>query len=167
MIDRVPETARAILDKRAKLLARPAASNNVSEAGVLDLLNFQVGSEVLTIPLSAIAAIARTTGIAPLPRAVSPVYGVTAWRGRPLTVLALAAGRPAITPETRLLVLGTSVRAGLAIVVDAVHDVARTTHAALAPAGPGPRLRYALGITTDGLLVVDGDALLHLETLRP
>jgi chemotaxis signal transduction protein len=93
------------------------------------------------------------------------VYGVTGWRGRPLTVLSLGAARPIVTAETRLVVLGSGARAALAVVVDAVDDVARVERATLSPVGPGPRHRYALGVTPEGLLVVNADVLLHPETL--
>ena len=87
-----------------------------------------------------------------------------AWRGRPLTVLSLTSARLTNTGETRLLILGTGTRVALAVVVDAVHDVGRTSQAGLAPAGAGPRHHHALGISSDGLLVISGDALLHPET---
>ncbi len=159
------EAARAILEARARLLARPANDANGTVDEAIDLLVVQVGDEQLALGVASIVAIARVSSIAPLPRAVAPVHGVTAWRGRPLTVLALAPGRPVITTDTRLVVLGSGARAALAIVVDAVHDVARTPRRALSPAGPGPRQRHALGMTTDGLLVLDGEILLHPERL--
>jgi chemotaxis signal transduction protein len=165
MIDRIVETTDEILQRRARLLARPIAASDDTRTTGLDLLHFQVGTERLAISLATVVAIARTSGVAPLPRAVSPVYGVTAWRGRPITVLSLLPGRPRITPDSRLIVLGIAARASLAILVDAVDDIARTEQSALAPAGPGPRSRYALGITIEGLLVVDGEALLHPEQL--
>jgi chemotaxis signal transduction protein len=162
---RTPEAARALLASRARLLARPAAAPDDSEAQQLDLLLVQVGVDRLAIPMLNVVAIARTGSVAPLPRAVLPVYGVTAWRGRPLTVLSLAGTRPVWTPDTRLVVLGTGARAALAVLVDAVDDVTRVGGAELSPAGPGPRHAYALGITTDGVLVVSGDALLQPETI--
>jgi chemotaxis signal transduction protein len=162
---RSPETARAILDQRARLLARPVHDVGSAERDALDLLVCEVAAEPLAIPLGSIVAIARVAGIARLPRAVAPVYGVTAWRGRPLTVLSLGTGRIAVTDQTRLVVLGTGARAALAIAVDAVDDVRRIAHADLSPAGPGPRQRHALGVTPDGLLVVSGDTLLYADTL--
>lgn len=162
---RSTEARRAILDARARQLARPIAAEDDAGDDVLDLLIFQVGEEQLAMPLSVIVAVARPGSIAPLPRAVPPVYGVTAWRGRPLTVLSLTSAPPANTGETRLLILGTGTRVAFAVVVDAVHDVGRTSQAGLTPAGAGPRHRYALGISSDGLLVISGDALLHPETL--
>jgi chemotaxis signal transduction protein len=163
--NRSPEESRALLESRARRLARPTETGEGTPEDTFDLLVVQVGDEQLAVPVSSIVAIARAGSIAPLPRAVAPVYGVTAWRGRPLTVLSLGAARPAVTGETRLVVLGNGSRAALAIVVDAVHDVARVARADLSAADTGPRHRYALGVTTDGLLVVDSDALLHPETL--
>lgn len=162
---RSPAAARALLEARARQLARTAITSDNQDADAIDLLLVQVGDERLAIPLETIVAIARAVRVVPLPRAVAPVYGVTAWRGRPLTVLSLAGQRVVLTPETRLVVLGTGARAALAVVVDSVHDIARAPRATLSAAGPGPRLRYALGVTPDGMLVVNGDALLHPETL--
>ena len=158
---RTVEQSRALLESRARRLARPARAPYTDAGATIELLLVQVEEEQLVIPLSSIVAIARAGSIAPLPRAVRPVYGVTAWRGRPLTVLTLGAGRPAHTDETRLVVLGAGARAALGIVVDAVHDVARTTSAELTPPGLGPRHAYSLGITPEGLLVVSGEKLLH------
>lgn len=162
---RSPEAARALLEARARRLARPTDADEGAPQDMLDLLVVQVGEERLAVPVASIVAIARTGSIAPLPRAVAPVYGVTAWRGRPLTVLSLGVGRPIVTAETRLVVLGSGARAALTVVVDAVDDVARVERAALSPVGPGPRHRYALGVTPEGLLVVNADVLLHPETL--
>ena len=163
---RSPAAARAILDARARVLARPIATSSDGNADIVELLYFQVGEEQMALPLANIVAIAPAITIAPLPRAVPPVYGVCAWRGRPLTVLSLATTPPVITGESRLVVLGSGARAALAVVVDTVHDVGRTNGVELAPAGPGPRHAYALGIGADGLLVLSADALLNPEALH-
>jgi chemotaxis signal transduction protein len=163
--ERSPEAARAQLEARARQLARPAMSEDLASDDTIDVLHIQVGDEQLAMPMLSVVALARPSSITPLPRAKAPVFGVTAWRGRPLTVLWLGAGRPTITETTRLLVLGSGARAALAVVVDAVHDASRISRAALSPALAGPRRAYAIGITTDGLLVVDGDALLDPDAL--
>ena len=164
---RSPEAARALLEARARRLARPVETESAEPAEMLDLLVVRVAEERLAVPVASIVAIARAGIIAPLPRAVAPVYGVTAWRGRPLTVLSFGVGRPKVTGQTRLVVLGSGARAALAVVVDAVDDITRVERAALSPSGAGPRRSYVLGVTPDGLLVVDGDALQHPETLSP
>ena len=162
---RSPAEARRILEARARQLARPVEQGDVLGEDATRMLLFQVGDEQFAMPVASIVAIARPGSIAPLPRAVRPVYGVTAWRGRPLTVLSLGAARPAITPDTRLLVLGSGTRAALGIVVDAVHDIRPSAAGEMTPAAPGPRHGYALGMTADGRLVVNGEALLRPETL--
>jgi chemotaxis signal transduction protein len=162
---RTPEQADALLAKRATLLARPPIAETNAQDATLPALVVQLGDEEIAMPLEHIVTIARAGSVAPLPRAVRPVYGVTAWRGRPLTVLALVPGRPTIGAETRLLVLGTGARAALAVIVDAVHEVRDFSRATLSPSGAGPRRGYTLGITPDGLLVVDGATLLNPESL--
>lgn len=162
---RSPEAMRELLARRARQLARPLADGNDAIDDPLDLLIVEVASEHLAIPLESIVAIARAGSTTPLPRAVAPVFGVTAWRGRPLTVLTLAPGAPASDAEARLIVLGSGSRAALAIAADAVHDVTRIARGSLGPVGPGPRAHYALGVSPDGILVVDGNALLHPEAL--
>jgi chemotaxis signal transduction protein len=159
------DEAATILASRARLLARPAAPEQNADGGMLPVLAFQVGDEEIAIPLESIVAIARLASVAPLPRAVRPVYGVTAWRGRPLTVLTLGAGRPTVGAESRLLVLGTSARAALALLVDTVHEVRELSRTDLSPAVAGPRRGYTLGITSGGLLVLDGATLLDPESL--
>ncbi|MBA3673083.1 MAG: chemotaxis protein CheW [Gemmatimonadaceae bacterium] len=159
--------ARAVLEARARHLARPADTTDDAGADAIDLLVVQVEDEQLAIPLASIVAIARPGSVARLPRVAPPVYGVTAWRGRPLTVLSLSSSPPVATIDSRLIVLGSGSRAALAVLVDAVHDVRRTARGDLAEAGAGPRRSYALGVTPDGLLVVSGDALLDPGTLSP
>src|SRR5471032_617675 len=98
---RTPAQAAALLAERASLLARPAVAEPRADDATLPVLIVQIGDEQIAVPLEHIVTIARVATVAPLPRAVRPVYGVTAWRGRPLTVLSLASGRPAIGADTR------------------------------------------------------------------
>lgn len=162
---RTPEDDRRTLDMRARQLARPLTGEHQDAGDGDEFLLFQVGDEQLGIGVEHVVAIARAGSVAPLPRAVRPVYGVTAWRGRPLTVLALGPVQRAVNPAARLIVLGLGARVALGIVVDAVHDLRRITRLELTPPSPGPRHAYAVGITPDGLLVVSGEALLAPHTI--
>lgn len=161
---RSPEETRRVLADRARLLARRSIGDEET-SDMLALLVVHVGGESLAIPIASIVAIARPSSIARLPRAVRPVYGVTAWRGRTLTVLTLSAAQLAVTADTRLVVLGTGARAALAIVVDAADDIALIRKGDISGAPAGPRASYSMGMTPDGLLVVDGEALLHPELI--
>ncbi len=151
---------QAILSERARLLAIPLLGDDQSTAGDnLDILIFTIGDERLGLSLSSIVAIVAAGAITPLPLGVAPVYGVTAWRGRPLTVLALAAMRS--TANTNLIVLGNDQRAAVGLLVDAVEETRAVARSGLSGAHAGPRLELAIGLTDDGVLVLDAEKLLH------
>ncbi len=156
-----PVKRQAVLAARARALAVPRADYDPNAAAdALDVLVFSLGDEQLGVPLASIVAISRTAAVTPLPRAVAPVYGVTAWRGRPLTVLSLGASASP-NADTRLVVLGGSRRAYVGLVVDGVDETLTLARSALSPAPSGPRRAMSLGMTSNALLVLDADALLN------
>lgn len=153
---------RSLLEARARRLAKPLATIDETAADDgLDILVFLVNDEQLAIPVSAIVAIVRATVITPLPRAVAPVFGVTAWRGRPLTVLTLDGDHAARHADGRLIVLGDGRRALVALRTDAAEDTRVVRKSSLTPSSGGPRSAYAMGATTDGVLVLDPEFLIH------
>ena len=166
-----PSDATARLDllaARAVALARPLAEHDEDAlADQLEILALRVGDERLAIALGAIVAIVRALVVTPLPRAVSPVYGVTAWRGRPLTVLWLGRARPIAEPGSRLIVLGDGRRAVLGLLVDGIDETIVVKRSTLAPAAGGAQAAFALGITDDALLVLDPDTLLTAARPEP
>lgn len=162
-------TARlALLAARAVALARPLAEHDEAAlADQLEVLVFRVGDERLGLALGAIVAIVRASAVTPLPRAVAPVHGVTAWRGRPLTVLWLGSGRAIAQSDSRLIVMGDGRRAVLGLLVDGIDDTVVVKRSTLAPAAQGARGALALGITDDALLVLDADAMLTAARPEP
>ena len=161
-------TRQAVLDARARTLARPLVVHDDSVADdELDILTFQVGDERLGIPLGAIVAIVRALVVTPLPRAVAPVYGVSAWRGRPLTVLSVADAAPTANAEGRLIVLGDGRRAVVGLLADAVDDTSVVRRSQLSPARGGTRGVFAMGVTRDAVLVLDADAMLNAARPEP
>lgn len=162
-------TARlALLAARAVALARPLAEQDEATlADQLEVLVFRVGDERLGLALGAIVAIVRVSVVTPLPRAVAPVHGVTAWRGRPLTVLSLGGGRAIAEPGDRLIVLGDGRRAVVGLLVDGIDDTVVVKRSTLAPATAGARGAFALGISGDALLVLDSDAMLNAARPEP
>ena len=152
-------TGQGLLDARAAALARPLAHrDHTASADELDLLVFLVGDERLGIPLDSIVAIVRASAVTPLPRAVAPVYGVTAWRGRPLTVLSVG-GRLTEAVDRRLIVLGDGRRAVIGLLADSVDDTRLISRSALSPARGGARGLLAMGVTDDAVLVLDAEVL--------
>lgn len=156
-----PVKQRAVLAARARALAVPRVEYDPNAAAdALDVLVFTLGDEHLAVSLTAIVAISRSAAVTPLPRAVSPVHGVTAWRGRPLTVLSLSSSAGP-NADARLIVLSGSRRAYVGLVVDGVEETRTLARSTLSPAPPGPRQAMSLGMTSDALLVLDADALLN------
>lgn len=152
----------AILAARARVLAQPRVQHDAAaDADMLGTLVFLVGEERLAMPLAAIVAIIRAGAVTPLPRAVAPVFGVTAWRGRPLTVLSIGTQQPSAAAHRRLIVLGDERRAAVGLLADAVDETRIVAQSKLSAAPKGPRSTFALGMTDDAVLVLDATALIN------
>jgi chemotaxis signal transduction protein len=151
----------AILAARARILAAPRMALDQSPKDRLDILIFSIGTARLAMPLGSVIGIVRTAIVTPLPRAVAPVYGVTAWRGRPLTVLSLGGALAGNETERRVLVLGDARRAVAGLMVDSADETRVVARSELSALPAGPRGTPALGMTTDAVLVIDADALLN------
>lgn len=150
-----------VLRARARQLARPVVLQAESRPDDVEALVVRVGNERLGILVSAIAAVSHARDVTPLPRAVAPVFGVTAWRGRPLTVYTLGS----VIRETdqivdaRFVVLGNARRADLALLVDGIDDVITVPRSHLHSAAQTRRAEQAVGITDEGIIVIDPMAL--------
>ena len=155
-----------LLEHRARMLAAPrVAPDDAAGADWMEILLFNIDGEQFAIPLASMVAIAPVSSVTPLPRAVAPVYGVTAWRGRPLTVLTLGPVHAIDAAERRLIVLGDGRRAVAGLLVGEVGETRTLSRAALVPPHQGPRRAMALGMTDDAVLVLDADAM--LDSARP
>lgn len=159
------ESTRAVLDQRAARLAEPAASEIA--AGSLDLITFRLGRENCAIDASVVLNVFRLAGLARLPGAAVPVYGVTLWRGEVMTVLDL---RPLLGMSTialsdlgRVIVVGRS-RAAFGFLADSVTGVRATLPSEIHPSSgnSGSQQGLVRGITSDATLVLDDEELLRL-----
>ncbi|CAN5124182.1 hypothetical protein BH09GEM1_BH09GEM1_12990 [soil metagenome] len=161
-------TRKSELEARARALARPLDARDASaEEDELNVLVFLVAGEQLAIPLSAIVAIVRLGVVTPLPRAAAPVYGVTAWRGRPLTVLSVGASVAQSNADEHMIVLGDGRRAMVGLRADTTDDTRVVRRSLLSPAQGGARGFFAMGVTTDAVLVLDADAMLNSARPEP
>lgn len=151
-----------LLAKRARALATPRVAHDAAVAAdMMEVLIFLIGGEQLAMSLASIVAVIRAPVVSPLPHTVAPVYGVTAWRGRPLTVLSLGATTSAQNMERRVVVLGDGLRAAVGLLADSVDTTRAIARSALSAAHAGARREFALGVTSDGVLVLDADTLVH------
>lgn len=164
-----PEQARAVLEERARALARvPARPPTASE--VLDVVTFRLADRDYAIELGHVRRIIPLIEITPVPGAPDVFAGVINLRGEILAVIDLgrllgaAAGRR--TVPTHVLVLGGE-RNEFGLLADAVGEVMalRTDDVLELPGNTGIDRAGLRGLTESGLIVLDGDALLRDDRL--
>lgn len=157
--------ANALLSTRARQLAAPIV---VAPVGRVDVLVFELARERYAIESKHVQAVFVLRERAPLPGAVPPIHGVTAWRGDLLTLLELRStlglAVNALHDLARVIVLGMKGYRPFGILADAVHSIVsvdlQTLHPL--PEGSGNHRQYLRGVTDDALLIVDPDQLLRL-----
>jgi purine-binding chemotaxis protein CheW len=165
-----PEAARALMDERARALARaPTDSRTAGET--LEIITFALGRERYAIETRFVREVTRLVDFTPVPGAPEFVLGVTNLRGDVLAIVDLrkffrVADR-GVTDLSRVLVLGTG-EAELGILADVVESIDRlpVAEALTAPeAVTGIGGVFLRGVTRDALIVLDGGALLSNERL--
>lgn len=167
------DDAQAILQARARALARPAAA--APHADAIEVVTFAVAREQYAVESRHVVATFRVAAITPLPGARPPVVGLTAWRGDVLTLLDLrrlvGGSATGLDDLGHVIVLGGR-HVLLGVLADVVHGLARLAPDALLPV-PAARARAAhaptllRGITRDAMLLLDADALLARQSDTP
>jgi chemotaxis signal transduction protein len=148
--------------------ARALASSRIASISLVDATHDRYlvlicGSDRYVIALESVMEVFRASAVTPLPRSVSPLWGLTSWRGSILPVIAIDETPPAQgSGVIVILATGTRVIAGLwANEVEAEIAIDRNTiHAA--PATTGIREHLVSGVTSDAKSVFDADNLARL-----
>lgn len=159
------DSTRTILEQRAARLAEPRVRE--AEAGSVDLIMFRLGQESCAVEAAIVLNVFRLLGLARLPGAAAPVYGVTLWRGEIITVLDLRAllgqSTAALSDLGRVIVVGRN-RGAFGFLADSVSGVRATLPSEIhpSPAKPGVSQGLVRGLTSDAVLVLDNDGLLRL-----
>jgi purine-binding chemotaxis protein CheW len=157
---------QAILRERARRLAQPfeAATPRGEE---LELVSFVLSGERYALEAECVLQVIKLQQLTRLPGAPDHLLGLTNLRGEILPVFDLRAllglSRVALNDLSRLLVLG-DVEAELGVLADEVLELARVRRTELRPPAQGlalANLPYLHGVTSDGLIALDGGALLH------
>ena len=160
-----PEHVRAVLEERARALARPLRMP--APIDDLEAITFALANERYAIESRYVFEVFRLEDLSPLPGAKPPVFGVTAWRGELLTILdlrtVLGLRVTALNDLSRVLVLGAD-RPAFGILADAVHDVVRlpASEVRQLPEGDGPKREYLRGVTANAVLVLHAEQVLRL-----
>lgn len=160
-----PERAAAVMDERARLLARSPADAKPS-GEVLELLTFALGRERYAIETRFVREVTRLLDFTPVPGAPEFVLGITNLRGEVLAIIDLrkffGATEKGLTDLSRLVVLGTAATE-FGVLADAVHAIDRLSAAEVLDAPEsiaGIGREYLRGVTRRALIVIEGDVLL-------
>lgn len=164
-----PAEAQALLEARARALARPLQPP-AATGSLLQLVSFHSGPLPLALESRFVRQVLRSTEPTPLPGAPPLLRGLVLLRGEVLPVVELAPlfGQPA--PALRpgpLLVVGTG-HAELVLATASVEEVRSLPRSELLPPPPAlaPQEGSLLaGVSPQGLLVLEGSALLADERL--
>lgn len=160
-----PEQARQVLDDRAAAFALiPPAP--IDGANTFEVLTFELGPERYSIHTHLVREVFRDPAITPIPGAPPFVLGITNLRGEMLAVIDLAEFFALNLPRGEsfrwLIVIGGE-RAEFGIVCDEVSEVLtlRTDALHLPPTSLAADCReFIAGVTSDALIVLDGEVLL-------
>jgi purine-binding chemotaxis protein CheW len=158
------ERAQAILEERARLLAR-VPSREMSRTQLTEVLLFGLGKERFALATTQVHEVLRCKEFTPLPETPDFLVGITNLRGQILPLFDLgclfALGAPAATPPSWLIVMGQE-RPEAGVLVDAIHEVARlrTEEILDPPEADGKLQPYLRGVTAAGLILLDGGRLL-------
>ena len=159
-----PAREAALLDERARALATPLERH--AQAGpLLELVHFRSGEQDYALETRFVLEVLRSPEqLVPLPGAPEPLRGLTLLHGEVLAVVELAPlfGRMATTTHGPVLVVGSG-RPELGLRTDSVEEVLLVSRDTLLPPPPTlGNLERALvsGISRDGIIVLEGEALL-------
>lgn len=164
--------ANAILEERARHLARPLATSSAPSANV-EALSFGLGREHYAVESSFVFAVFQLVEFVPLPGAQRPVFGLTRWRGDVLTLIDLrglvGAATHALDDLARVIVLGHGAPE-FGLLADFVEEMVLLDPTQLFPppserSGEGAGM--IRGVTAGGLQVLDATALIMQQTGRP
>lgn len=156
--------ARAVLEERARLLARPLEQQR-AQGERIDLVTFDLSRERYGIEARYVREIARLTDLTPVPGTPAFVAGITSRRGEIVAVFdlreLLGVGTSGLGDLSRLIVLGEE-SVELGVLADDAHDVVRIEVSEIGKAASGSARggAYRRGVTKDGLLVLDAAAIL-------
>lgn len=164
------EAAKAILRERARLLALQTRTNETQSEGT-EMVEFVLSGENYAFASTAIREIYPVKEITPLPCTPPFVAGIINLRGQILSVLDLKQlfGLPRNTQSVsnRVLIIGSQ-EMEIGVIADevlGVRMVALDDVQALPSTLSGVRSDYIEGVTTDRLILLDAQRLLHDEKI--
>lgn len=161
-----PERARAVMDERARILARvPAAPPQPGDA--LEVLTFTLANERYGIDARSVREIVHLVDFTPVPGVPDFIIGLVNLRGEILVVVDLRSflgvTAKGLTDLSRVIVLGGE-RAEFGVLADEAREVVtlRLDEVGEPPESiAGVGREYLRGVTEHALILLDGAVLLN------
>jgi purine-binding chemotaxis protein CheW len=161
-------TALDTLEQRTRQLAHPVDIEEMSQ-DTTRALTFAAGAERYAWLVRSVSAIARIGRVTPVPSAPLYYRGVTSLRGQVLSVLDLRAylGLSPLDTQGEFMIVIDGAGLEIGVLATDVFDVMSVRLNALTPASSaGLDAELVMGVTVDGLTILDADALLRRERNR-
>lgn len=156
------ENRRDTLAARARILARvPAEPPRAGE--LLELVVFVLAGERYGIESHFVREVSRLSRFTPVPGTPPFVLGVTSLRGEILALFdlrqMLGVVAVGVTDLGRIVVLGEN-RREFGLLADSASEIVSVPAAGIAKTDAAWARAYVRGVSTDGLIVLSGEALL-------
>lgn len=159
------------LNERARKLARMAQQKTVESPDCLDLVHFNLGDEAYAIESSYIREVYPLQDLTPLPCVPPFVAGIISIRRKIVSVIDLKKlfdlPDSAHTAKEKIMVLGWG-GMEFAIIADTIVGAASASTEKLhqdLPTLTGLKQRVLKGVTSDRLIIIDGEKLLTEPSL--
>src|SRR5690606_41116388 len=167
--DEMGETDEAIqkrLQQRARLYAAPNRRAEIVSEDVRTALTFELGTEHYGVDVMTVYGVHTINRVTRVPGTPAFYKGVVNVRGQVITVMDLrlffniAVGDEARAPDELVVVRAAGLEIGLL-----AHNVEGVRMIPTTALEPVDNMRYALGVTTDRLVMLDVQRLLQDEQL--
>jgi len=161
-----PEQSAELLRQRAVQLAR-VSEKEVDTADLLQVVCFRLGSETVAIPADCVLELLTLDGVTSIPSSAEHFLGITNLRGHVTAIVDLCRlldlPRENVARHQAIVVGKEEPEFGIA--VDGIDQVKMIRRSELFATATATHRELVLGVTSDGLLVFDGEQLLTCESL--
>jgi purine-binding chemotaxis protein CheW len=161
------EQQEEILATRARVLARPETGSALQQEATIRVVCFRLASEIYAVEFTCLSETAQLTALAKIPRVPSWIVGVSNLRGElfPVVDLKLMFNMPdkGLSAETKIIILRSADKI-LGLLTDGITGNTGIDPKLLQPLPVSlqmPGTEYIKGITSTGLILLDGEKLLQ------
>lgn len=162
-----------ILARRAKAIASVPEGKHGKSEETMTLVRFLLGIETWAIDIRYVEETTQLRHVAKVPRAADYILGISSLRGQLFPLIDLrrffGMNEKGLTAVTKVIILRINELA-LGIITDGLLGHGEVLISEIIPLQPGleqPGREFIMGMTTSGILVLDGIKLYESEKINP